>query len=1183
MAFDIAGALKAGYSSKEIADHLLNEPGFDVRAARASGYSDDEIVQHLAQAPAAPSYEVPKVDLLNVNPFGSSGVLERPTAREVVAPTVTVAGAPVSQMEGPGPSDSITAMDYVQAIPGVRFAGGAVRSALGVGQIATLLSGKLAGLMPGTDPAETERIAQEWAQEFTDRINANETEAQRGIDRVDYALGAPDPLRLLPGELGDAYEGANVAGMVGMAAPYAAAPQAAGGVAGVGGATLRVLENAAQGAVGGYFAPQSSAPSLDTATSNAGVGAVLGGGLTGAVELGMGLRSMGQTLGGKTLGNAILESIDPGKEEATLAALRSAEPPAVRGYKPTAAQAAVALDNPNLAILESEVSRAPGVEGQYLAQRDARALAQADQLARVRAANASNDPAVAAAVTGASPDAVPTLPLDEARAAATGERTAAEVTDALAASRLVAAKEQAKAAPKLAEAEVEALRVKVGDEGAQRIAAEDARLAESLASIRAQREAALSTGDSARSARLAQEEARVAAEKAALGDEQSAILGGLANRSQTEVGQELQGLAELERTLVRDTITRPAYQRAFEVAGEESVDAASTRGIVGGILNSTDAQLTGELAPQTVSALRRFGLEEQVDAAGNAQLLPAPVSLQEVDAALKAVQVDINQTRSMTGSVRDQKLRLLNQIKDALHADLKQFSSEAQQAYREAVDTWRQYYLPRFRTGNVNARLFQQNNRNVTAIEPGALVGRYLRSEDSARELVTLFRDRDGMIRPEVAGTLRDGVQDLFRQQMRGGMDGFNVSAANKWLQRHERQLATLEEASPGLRQSIEDAVAAGRRIGQVRTQLETEVTALRSSLKAEQAQQKAAANAQAKAEAERVRAAAAARKTEIKTSAQQRLGSLEELAAQRTAEAENRANLALVQPSGERAEAAARLVEAERVEKLLTFDDDAAMLKAARTKPEVRKELLPRLSPQGRRALAQRMTWDVNNAGTGLERLTYIAENEQALRDVFRAADPATADQALLSLRQAAEEALRGEQALAAQSGARSTLEARMNAAGRQIGNTPVEGANLAAYEREKASLLEGATPEELTSLQALELDLARQRRLVQQVQAADPGKSRLEAETQIANTNGIHFFNQAATLVKSILNIVQGRLTRQQAERLARIMLDPQQTADLAESAIRLRQSNAAVEQVVRPATRAAGTAAAQQGAQQ
>ena len=129
----------------------------------------------------------------------------------------------------------------------------------------------------------------------------------------------------------------------------------------------------------------------------------------------------------------------------------------------------------------------------------------------------------------------------------------------------------------------------------------------------------------------------------------------------------------------------------------------------------------------------------------------------------------------------------------------------------------------------------------------------------------------------------------------------------------------------------------------------------------------------------------------------------------------------------------------------------------------------------------------------------------------------------------------------------------------------------------------MEGATPEELTSLQALELDLARQRRLVQQVQAADPGKSRLEAETQIANTNGIHFFNQAATLVKSILNIVQGRLTRQQAERLARIMLDPQQTADLAESAIRLRQSNAAVEQVVRPATRAAGTAAAQQGAQQ
>lgn len=1169
MGFDIAGALKAGYSSKEIADHLLNEPGFDVRSARASGYSDDEIIQYLSQAPAAPSYEVPKVDLLNVNPFGSSGVLERPTAREVVAPTVTVAGAPVSQMEGPGPSDSITAMDRLNASQPVRIARGIENTFAGAGQ----------AIFSQFD----NETAQGIVQDLGDIYARNEAATGRAMDLTaqEQEANAIEAGASEPGDLQKWWNRADFWGGAGQAAPWAFINPAAG-VPGVGGALLRIGGNAAVGGVAGYAAPQENYDP-EAASNNAVMGALLGGGISGGVELGMGVRNALQTLRGDTLGNAILESIDPGKLQGTLSALRSTEPPAVRGYKPTAAQAAVAMDNPNLAQLEAEVSRAPGVEGEYLAQRDARALAQADQLTRVRAANASNDPTVAAAVTGAPADAVPTLPLGEVQSAVVAERGAADAAVTTAEGRLAGAATQTKLATEEVGQEVARLRGAIGEASAQRIAAEDARLAESLANIRAQRESALASGDGARSTRLAQEEARVAAEKAALGDEQSAILDGLANRSQSEVGQELQGLAELERTLVRDTITRPAYQRAFEVAGEESVDATSTRAVVGGILGSTDAQLTGELAPQTVSALRRFGLEEQVDAAGNAQLLPAPVSLQEVDAALKAVQVDINQTRSMASSVRDQKLRLLNQIKDALHADLKQFTPEAQQAYREAVDTWKQYYLPRFKTGNINARLFQQNNRNVTAIEPGALVGRYLRSEDSARELVTLFRDRDGMIRPEVAGTLRDGVQDLFRQQMRGGMEGFNVSAANKWLQRNERQLAILEEASPGLRQSIEDAVAAGRRIGQVRTQLETEVSSLRKTLATERTQQTSAANVQARAEAERVRAEVAAGKANVAQETRQQTGSLADLARQRVAQAQQEGLWTRTEALGQQNLAQQQLAEAKRVEKLLSFDDDATMLKAARTKPEVRKELLPRLSPQGRRALAQRMTWDVNNAGTAMERLTYIAENEQALREVFRAADPATADQALLSLRQAAEEALRGEQALAAQSGARSTLEARMNAAGRQIGNTPVEGANLAAYEREKASLLEGATPEELTSLQALELDLARQRRLVQQVQAADPGKSRLEAETQIANTNGIHFFNQAATLVKSILNIVQGRLTRQQAERLARIMLDPQQTADLAESAIRLRQSNAAVEQVVRPATRAAGTAAAQQGAQQ
>ena len=67
MAFNVEGALKAGYSRAEIADFLASENKFDATSARKAGYSDDEIVAHLAGAaapskPAAPTTFEGKVD-----------------------------------------------------------------------------------------------------------------------------------------------------------------------------------------------------------------------------------------------------------------------------------------------------------------------------------------------------------------------------------------------------------------------------------------------------------------------------------------------------------------------------------------------------------------------------------------------------------------------------------------------------------------------------------------------------------------------------------------------------------------------------------------------------------------------------------------------------------------------------------------------------------------------------------------------------------------------------------------------------------------------------------------------------------------------------------------------------------------------------------------------------------------
>lgn len=57
MAFDVEGALKAGYSEQEIANFLGQQRKFDTQAAIASGYSPGEIIQHLAQG--APAKQAP--------------------------------------------------------------------------------------------------------------------------------------------------------------------------------------------------------------------------------------------------------------------------------------------------------------------------------------------------------------------------------------------------------------------------------------------------------------------------------------------------------------------------------------------------------------------------------------------------------------------------------------------------------------------------------------------------------------------------------------------------------------------------------------------------------------------------------------------------------------------------------------------------------------------------------------------------------------------------------------------------------------------------------------------------------------------------------------------------------------------------------------------------------------------
>jgi hypothetical protein len=162
--------------------------------------------------------------------------------------------------------------------------------------------------------------------------------------------------------------------------------------------------------------------------------------------------------------------------------------------------------------------------------------------------------------------------------------------------------------------------------------------------------------------------------------------------------------------------------------------------------------------------------------------------------------------------------------------------------------------------------------------------------------------------------------------------------------------------------------------------------------------------------------------------------------------------------------------------------------------------------------------------------------------------------------------------------------MNARVSSARSQIGAPPMDGEARRAYEVARAELTQGLSPERLASLDDLERDLARQQQLREQVRGANGFRSEIETQTQMAENHGTympHTPNGLLSLGIRIWRLMQGAMTRGQAEQLARIMLDPNATADLLEAAARRQATGETIQRAVRRATPAATVTATQEQA--
>ncbi len=1063
-------------------------------------------------------------------------------------------GVPMTAMEGPGASlpSTPSIADRWNASAPERLAKGVMNTGLGAAQGVTGLA------IAAADRYGYEIPAAQQLQDFaTQGITRNNRETERAMDlvatereRQAAAVGQETS------DFGASYNRADIAGGVGQVLPWMVPGGQLGAVGGFAGGALRIGEAAAIGGVSGYLMPQSEEYSQDAADSSGLTGMLLGAGVGGLIEAGLATREIIQRLGKSRAGQVILDTVEPGKLETVIDEMRNYRP-AISGYAPTAEQAAVAADQPNLAALgRSSRQYAPN---QALQQADAQRLAQGEHLGRVQVA--------AAADGGVTPAGVPApaLPVDDVATTAAREAQEAAFRQSAGASGRQA----------VAATQADQLAAVTQQQGA-RLGQSAQELAEAEARAAASREAGLAAVGPQTEATIAARQAAAAAAKKALEEEAAAIPLGM-SRAGTGTGEALSAAARAEKVRVDTEIITPAYERAFEAAGDVPAALPETAAAVRSVLGSNTAALSSETAPQTLKAMATFGMTpEQVAAAAAGESVPmGQATLRQINDARVAINADYARAKGIVDpAIRGQTLNHLTTIKAALDADLAASSipQAGKDLYADAIQLWRTKSLPRFRTGNVSTKLFETTIRNTPAIAPSGVAPAFLRNEDTAREFVRLYTSADGTVNQEAAAAMRDGVEDAFRGIV-SRRDGINVTSADTWLRKHDKQLDVLEDAMPGLRARLEGYVDAQRRVSMTTKELDATLKAIPREA---QAEAKAAAQAiedAAKQETALARVAREQRDAAIRADA-------ESASAGVRTRASERLNVLSVRERRLKAEAD----EAKRIAALLTFKSEDDMAAKVLSNPEVRDQVIQRSGRNARAALAQRAEWDVNNAGDGAKRMAFIDKNEEALTALFRADDPATAAQRLAALRTSAQEAIAAETSQTAGRTAEAAMRARVDSARSAIGDPTVEGESLRAYQRNRDRLTQGFTDEQKASLEALELDIARQNRVIEQASKADPNVSDIDVATRVAGSHGIgDVAGRLWSLTKLILKMSNTAMKRSQAEQLAQIMLDPNMTADALEAAVRLRSSNQAVRQAASTVGRGAAAGAAQQGASQ
>jgi hypothetical protein len=299
---------------------------------------------------------------------------------------------------------------------------------------------------------------------------------------------------------------------------------------------------------------------------------------------------------------------------------------------------------------------------------------------------------------------------------------------------------------------------------------------------------------------------------------ESAFAGRFPTTGPQETGEEIFKRTLELNNLIKSTVVKPAYNKAMQEAGDSPIPLTNVVSMAEEILGRPLSSFDPATAPAIVRRIMALspkviveppkpvgkGLvsERIMQAPKPVVVEPPSATLPKVDDLRKAINSDITDARRGVGSLAGVEtanlMKLHNALDDAIDA-APELSDAAKGAYRNATQTYRDLYAPRFRTG-VTAKILKPGMFGEQRVMPSDIVDQFTAKTDDAKQFVTTFASDT-----QAFDSLRNGILGQFKLAAVDSQTGLvDPAKAANFLQKNAEQFAVFDKSGMGIRNALE-------------------------------------------------------------------------------------------------------------------------------------------------------------------------------------------------------------------------------------------------------------------------------------------------------------------------------------------------------------------------------------------